>query len=51
VARQASRGYENPQTREQGTGTDRNRAGDGEAVLRGGGNRIGGSLKFELTGD
>jgi hypothetical protein len=51
VAQQTSQSYESAQTRKQGTGTDRKGAGRGEAVLRGGGDKFGGSLKFQSSGE
>jgi hypothetical protein len=51
VVRQASRGYENAQTREQKAGADLNYAGRGETVFTVAETEFGGSSKLGLTGD
>jgi hypothetical protein len=51
MVRQASRGYENAQTREQKAGADLNYAGRGETVFTVAETEFGESLKLGLTGD
>jgi hypothetical protein len=51
VVRQASRGYENAQTREQKAGADLNYADHGETVFTVAETEFGGSSKLGLTGD
>ena len=51
MVRQASRGYENTQTREQKVWADLNRAGRGELFFAVYTNRFGENEKFELAGD
>jgi hypothetical protein len=51
VVRQASRGYENAQTREQKVGADLNYAGRGETGLTVAETRIGETSKFVSSGE